>query len=896
MISPNPALQISDRAVYRLESLREIGLELTTQLDLNTLLRSVVEKAISLVDGEAGGLYLYHPDRDVLEWSIAVGNGVAPLGTILHKGEGVSGTVLNTHQSIAIDNYAQWPYQAHIYVGYEWHAVMAVPIYWRQTLLGVLNVLASQPFSTDDVTIMELFATQVATAIHNANLFEAEREQRLLAETLADITLLLASHTDIEALLREVLVQAHHLVPSKTSNVMFVEGSNLRVAQWRGYEAYGMGDYMTGLVQRLADLPPDQEAVTSGQTLLIQDTHTHPDWVVLPESSWIRSYLSIPIMRQGRAVGVLRLDGEKVGEFDETDVKKLRPLANAAAIALDNAQLFHKTQEQNRELRTLHHISEIFQSHLSLEQAIQQVAEAVNQATHFPIIAIELYNPEHQQMTIKGLVGFTGMTGLPDITLPSHETLANIAIQQQKPFIGLQVHKRPEYVHSMLRFLQVKTFLGIPLRAGQRILGVLCLASAEEWQTDDEFIHWLVNLADYVGSLIDYKRVEEGMRHTQKLESLGVMAGGIAHDFNNLLAGLMMQNTIVQHKLGEATPVRENLRQIMQITHRAAELTRQLLAYAGRMEPQVELVDLNQLVQDNEHFLHTSIPRSITLKMTLAPHLPPIQADPGQIQQVIMNLIINAAESYEGQAGTVSVSTYLEEVSQNQSTSHLWNQALPAGHYICLVVQDYGKGMAEATQRRIFEPFFTTKLTGRGLGLAAVLGIVRSHGGDIKVNSQLRIGTTFQVWLPAVTAAAALTPNRQPSSLPPPPPLSDQGSVLIIDDEDVLRQALDEILGTLGLNCLLAENGQIGLELFEKHRHEISLILLDMTMPVMSGQDVLKYLRRIQAPTPIILSSGYHEDSNLITYDNLQIVGFLHKPFHLDDLLSLVRRTLEIPG
>jgi signal transduction histidine kinase len=249
-----------------------------------------------------------------------------------------------------------------------------------------------------------------------------------------------------------------------------------------------------------------------------------------------------------------------------------------------------------------------------------------------------------------------------------------------------------------------------------------------------------------IDDITEQKEVEEAMFRTQKLESLGIMAGGVAHDFNNLLTGILNECELALMKLPEDAAARSNIEKAMQAGERAADVTRQLLAYSGKGNFQIDRINLNQLILDNMSFLAVSVSPTTELEADLEPDIKSIRADAGQIQQIVMNLILNASEAYDGKPGTVRISTNTTILDADYETRY--GQKLPAGEYICLKVTDLGKGIAEQILSQVFDPFFTTKFTGRGLGLAAVLGIVRAHRGDIQVHSSKGRGTIFTVYLP----------------------------------------------------------------------------------------------------------------------------------------------------
>ena len=398
----------------------------------------------------------------------------------------------------------------------------------------------------------------------------------------------------------------------------------------------------------------------------------------------------------------------------------------------------------------------------------------------------------------------------------------------------------------------------------------------------------VIGLIGISRDITDRKREEEALRQSQKLESLGLLAGGIAHDFNNLLVALLGQSSLAQNKLAPEHPARENLGKAIKAAERAADLTRQMLDYSGRGHFQVRPVHLNGVVEENLHLFRVAVPKQVRLVSELAPDLPAVDADVGQIQQVVMNLITNAAEAIGHREGTVAVRTGTRAVRADEAL--LWRhtgEPLPPGPYVWLEVRDDGRGMDQATLARIFDPFFTTKFTGRGLGLAAVLGIVRGHKGGLSVESEVERGTVFRLLLPVSTKVPAAPPLPEPEAAPHP------GTVLVIDDEDVVREAIADAFASRGISCLLARDGEQGLRLVRDHGPEINLVLLDLSMPGRSGEDTFRELRKLLPEVPVLLSSGYGEEQAKTRFAGVELAGFLQKPYRVNTLLAHVERCLR---
>lgn len=389
---------------------------------------------------------------------------------------------------------------------------------------------------------------------------------------------------------------------------------------------------------------------------------------------------------------------------------------------------------------------------------------------------------------------------------------------------------------------------------------------------------------------------ERKLLETQKLESLGILAGGVAHDFNNLLTGILGHAGLARAQLAYDDPAQDSLARIETASHRAADLCRQMLAYAGRGRLTVQSVSLSELARDTASLLKLSLARRARLRFDLAPALPRVVADPVQIRQIIMNLLINASEALVDGDGDIHLSTRLVHADAALFASCVFSPELPPGDYAGLEVSDSGKGMDADTLARIFDPFFSTKFTGRGLGLAAVLGIVRGHAGALQVTSSPGAGTTFRLFLPVATAphdgqAPAARPAKKAMQTAHSAPLR----ILLVDDDAAVRETVPPLLGSRGHLVDACSDGESGLARFRAGADDYDLVILDLTMPGLGGAKLLERLRELRPDLPVLLISGYTDQENAAAgLLRRPRVAFLPKPFTLADLdagiASLLRR------
>jgi signal transduction histidine kinase/ActR/RegA family two-component response regulator len=384
--------------------------------------------------------------------------------------------------------------------------------------------------------------------------------------------------------------------------------------------------------------------------------------------------------------------------------------------------------------------------------------------------------------------------------------------------------------------------------------------------------------------ITERKKSEQALLQAQKLESLGVLAGGIAHDFNNLLVTIMGNASLAMLKLPPAAPPMEELQQIEMAGQRAADLCRQMLSYAGKGRIEKQPVSINQLVQEMTQLLRVSLPKGVSIVFRMLANPPLTEVDPTQIRQVIMNLVINAGEAIGEHPGTIVIATGVTHVDRDDLAEAQSGPDTPEGDYVYLEVSDTGAGMDAETRARIFDPFFTTKFTGRGLGLASVLGIVRGHRGGLKVYSEVGKGTSFKVLLPAaVDAAVPLVPPQETGGW------SGGGTILVIDDEQAIRSVAARMLTRLGFQVIEAADGATAVEIVRDPPAPLTAALLDLTMPGLSGEETLRRLRRLDKKLPVILMSGYNEREVLERFVGRELAGFLQKPFKLDDLRGKLR-------
>jgi two-component system cell cycle sensor histidine kinase/response regulator CckA len=417
-------------------------------------------------------------------------------------------------------------------------------------------------------------------------------------------------------------------------------------------------------------------------------------------------------------------------------------------------------------------------------------------------------------------------------------------------------------------------------------------ASISQFETGGESLYSIIvrDVTKRLRAEEERREIQRKMQESQRLESLGVLAGGVAHDFNNLLTGILGNASLGRRSIRSYSPAQQYFQQIEQAATRAAELCQQMLAYSGKGHFMVMPLDFSSLVRDSAELLRASVSKKATLILDLPELLPPVMADMEQIRQLILNLVMNASESFGNGDGQIRISTGVLEACAQQLKGAVTSPSLAEGRYVWLEVQDSGCGISEETIEKIFDPFYSTKFTGRGLGLAAVHGIVRGHKGVLQVRSIVGKGSAFRFLLPATDETVEecapefkLTPEWRCS-----------GPVLVVDDEETVRFVTSQMLELLGFDVVTAHDGTHALELFREDPDKWVFVLLDLTMPRLDGVDTHREIQRIRPDLRILIMSGFSEHEAVGRFFGARVAGFIHKPFRTATLLEKVQEVMEI--
>jgi two-component system, cell cycle sensor histidine kinase and response regulator CckA len=835
----------------REQRLNEIARTLSESLDLNTLIPSVVRLAAELVGAEAGALSILSADGQMLALPYYFNYpGELSRDSVPREYGGLAWHIVTTGAPLLLDDYNAHPAAQQ---GQTWiKGFLGVPVVAGGMVLGALfliNTDLHKRFSARDLALVESIGRQAGVAIQNARLFAAEQRRVALLTAIYDIGLDVSGQLDLPALLQTLVERAVELLHGQFGGLYLLEpdGQTLDLVaslplSYKGNKRR-LGEGMAGKVAQ------------SGKPLIITNYREWPERVALYASEPFRSVAGVPIVWQGSVIGVIDVIDEQPNRFDAGDIETLRLLAAQAAVAIQNAQLYYAAQHaaQRKDealalLDTLLASAPIGMAFLDRDLRYVRVNDA--------FAAINSVAPEAH-------LGRTLHEVLPELA-PTLEPLMRRVLATGEPsgeleLSGMTAAARSRQHQWLVRYYPVRN-------QDTQILGVGAI----------------------VMDITERKRLEAQLLQAQKMESVGQLAGGIAHDFNNLLTAIAGYAEMARDSLPSDDLIRQDLVEILKAAGRATSLTRQLLAFARKQNIEPHALNLNDLILEIDKLLRRLIGEDIELVMLPAPDLGMVKADPGQIEQVLINLAVNARHAMPG-GGKLTIETRNVVLDEDETRQYI---GLTPGTYIFLAISDTGVGMDRETQAHLFEPFFTTKGPGRGtgLGLATCYGIVQQHGGHISAYSELGHGTTFKIYLPRAADAAVVAPLRDETRELP------RGSefVLVAEDEPAVRAMAARILRQQGYRVLEAANGDEALRIVrEQHEPPIALLLTDMVMPQMGGKLLAEQIGQLRPAIRVLFMSGYTDTAIVQNSQAQPKSAFLQKPFSPATLARKVREVLD---
>ncbi len=889
------------------ETLTRLGQAVTGTLKLADVLDGVARAATDLLPGSSARIWVVEEDRLVLR-SEAGTHGPPWSGrkTEFALGEGVTGHAAVTREPLVVEDVLADPRTVNVeWMRQEGYASMAsVPLIVHDRLVGVLSLLTRHHhrFSPEEIKLLSSFGTYAAIAIQNARLYAETDRRRREAEVLADLARTINASLDLDTILQRLAEGAQELCQSDVTMIALRDPRSEAVVV-----RYDVGARYDGW----STVPVELGKGVGGQVLVsgrpfrtssyAEDPRISKDYIEVIRKEAIVAELAVPIRIEARVGGVLYVANRCPRAFTDRDEAILLGLADQAAIAIKNAGLF---EEQIRLMQTLStrqarleallEVSRQLSQIQPVKSLLQSIAEACGSLVGSDSVGVRLVDGD--ELVLAGTSG-DAKEVMATPRLKIGESLTGIAAATGEVLLVRDPANDPRLIPAHregYRRLGYQAFLGVPIKLGERVRGVLSIRTRWEEGFSPEDVAMVTAFASQAAIALENSRLYEELARTQdqllqaqKMEAIGRLAGGVAHDFNNLLTVISGRSELLLRRLRADDPLRRGLDLIHSTAERAAELTRQLLAFSRKQVLQPTVLQLNAVVAGLAPMLQRLIGEDIELLTVLDPALGPVKADSAQLEQVLMNLAVNARDAMP-QGGRLALETANIPLDAAYARQH---GGVDSGPYVMLAVTDTGCGMDAEIRAHIFEPFFTTKGPGKGtgLGLATVYGIVKQSGGQIWVYSEPGQGTTFKIYLPQVDGAGEMS---EPGT---PLPEASQGSetILLVEDEEGVRDLARDILQANGYTVLGASYGAEAVQLCKRHAGPIHLLLTDVVMPHMSGRQLAERLAPLYPEMKILYMSGYTD--NAVVHHGVLDPGtaYLQKPFSPGSLARKVREVLD---
>ena len=892
-----------------LEVLFETARRATLSLDLAEILPVLVQAATGLIDGDGSSIRLLDPARTTLEAVAHHGLGQSFANRRHVKiGEGFTLAVLEG-RTITIEDLAEDRryVQRDVALAEGLRSLVITPLRSRDQVIGALVVYSRRPrrYEEAETALLAQFANLAAIAIQNANLFAETERRRRVAESLADVGRALSEELDPDRVGQRVVDSVCVLLGARSAAIyrphpesgdlvaLAISHDAAETLHWLPVLAPG-----TGLVSL---------AIADGGPVSAADVLRDPRLVYSPErrarleAATHRAMLAIPLRVQERVVGALAVGDQTGRVFSAEETQIAQAFADQAAVALQNAQLYDEAWARLARTRRLAQLSHIVSSSLDFQHVLDVVTETALDLLKGDLARLWVIDQDTGMIRMAADRSRQGEAAVPTHAYAIGEGIVGWVVQTRTARYSATLLEDPLLRHREWASAGYVSQITVPLTVGDRAVGALSIVTRTPrrfTEEDEELLQIfaataataLENAGLYQKAQHAYEelsRTQEQLAQSQKMEAVGRLAGGIAHDFNNLLTIIAGRAQLLLDELWPEDSLHRHVELIMNTADRASTLTRQLLAFSRKQVLQPKVFDLNTVVATMGAMLQRLIGEDITLVTVLHPALGHVNADPGQIEQVVMNLAVNARDAMT-QGGTLTIETANVELD---AAALAQGDAVQPGPHVMLAVTDTGSGMDAETVGRIFEPFFTTKERGKGtgLGLSTVYGIVRQSNGTVTVASERGRGSTFRVYLPRIDRPAESADAGAPAT---PAPRGTE-TVLLVEDEPEVRALAREVLEARGYTLLVASGGPEALALGERHRGMIDLMVTDVVMPEMSGPELAERLRPGHPTMRILYMSGYTADA--IGHHGLLDAGiaYLQKPFTPSILARKVRQVLE---
>jgi len=871
--------------------LSNVGQTINQSVDLHEILNNSLDKITELTDANAVGFYLL--DEREQELVLAAHRGFSKAFSkgmrTLKLGEGISGKAAVSGEPVFIEDYSTRPDALPMAIEEGVKSIVAIPLKAKTKIYGTLGVVWKEAhrFTPSEKNLFLSIGQMTSAAMERATLYTENVKRLEEQRRLYSISQEIASRLELKVILQKIV-----------ENVVALLGVEAgEITLWDNRRQ----NYVTAIVHGLPDsfigrevFPPMSgivgEVCTKKVLVLYENYETHPGREQRLESYRFKEVVGVPLNVRQMIIGTMMVattDPKK--HFQQNEIDLLYNFAHQAAIAIGNARLYEDSLEQIKHLTTLYEIGNVLSSTLDLDESLKKALELLKGLLGFAACTIFLLDREKNELYVKEVIGGDRVA----------EKEARLRVGSDG-IVGQVAHTgEPVYVPDVANDLRtvpgvsgVKSQAAFPLKVRDQVIGVLNIESTEEGKFDDENLKVLASFAGQVSISIqnaqlfadlkqtfrELKQAQDQIVQAEKLRALGEMASGVAHDFNNVLAVILGNIQLLLYQLDRIPmeEVREQLRIIERSSKDGAETVRRIQEFTGvRRDKEFISVPLNETVREVATITQPrwkDQAQAKGIQIQLSTHLekvPPIFGNASELREVLTNIIFNAVDAMP-RGGQITIST------------------LAQTNWVEVRVSDTGTGMTEEVKKRVFDPFFSTKgVTNSGLGMSVSYGIIKRHGGEILIESELGRGTTFVLHLPFIHAEEEAEP-----AAPIPEKELTSARILVIDDEDSVRDILSRMLTAKGHQVVSASGGQEGIDKFKAESFD--LVFTDLGMPRVSGWEVGKAVKKMNATVPVAMITGWGMELNKEKMTENGIDLIISKPFNLNQVSELVSEAIEL--